>query len=117
MIIETLSAVVILGIAVLFLNPGNLSMPQNMQSMLILIIIIAFLTFATYLFKEKSSDEREAMHVLTAGRISYLVGAGILTLGIIVQALRHAIDQWIVIALCGMVFSKLISRIYSQKKR
>jgi fluoride ion exporter CrcB/FEX len=116
MIIETLSAVTILGIAILFLNPGHLAMPDSMVSMLIVGLIVAFLTFAAFLFRETSSDEREALHVLTAGRISYLVGVGTLIAGIIVQAIKHDIDPWLVIALCAMVFSKLLSRMYSHFK-
>jgi len=116
MIIETISAIVILGIAILFLNPGHLTMPDSMQSMLIVGLIVSFLTFSAYLFREQSSDERESMHILTAGRISYLVGVGTLILGIIFQALEQEIDPWLVIALCAMVFSKLLSRIYSHFK-
>ncbi len=116
MIIETVSAIAILGIAILFLNPGHLTMPDSIQSMLIIGLIVSFLTFSAYLFREKSSDERESIHILTAGRISYLVGVGTLILGIIVQALMHEIDPWLVIALCAMVFSKLLSRIYSHFK-
>lgn len=116
MLIEIISAIGILGIAILFLNPGHLTMPDNMQSMLIVGFIISYLTFSAYLFREKSSDERESMHILTAGRISYLVGVGTLILGIIIQALSHDIDPWLIIALCAMVFSKLISRIYSHFK-
>lgn len=116
MIIETISAITILGITVLFLNPGNLTMPDSILSMLIVGLIISFLTFAAYLFREKSSDERETIHILTAGRISYLVGVGTLIVGIILQALKHEIDSWLVIALCAMVFSKLLSRIYSHFK-
>ena len=116
MIIETISAIAILGIAILFLNPGHLIMPDNIQSMLIVGLIISFLTFAAYLFREKSSDERESMHILAAGRISYLVGVGTLIIGISLQAFNHEIDSWLVIALCIMVFSKLLSRIYSHFK-
>ncbi len=116
MIVETFSAIVILAIAIVFLNPGHLAMPDSVVSMLIVGLIISFLTFAAYLFREKSTDERESLHILTAGRISYLVGVGTLILGIIMQALKHEIDPWLVIALCAMIFSKLLSRIYSQIK-
>ena len=116
MIIETISAIAILGIAILFLNPGHLTMPDSTQSMLIVALIISFLAFSAYLFREKSSDERETMHILTAGRISYLAGVGTLILGIIIQALKHDIDPWLVVALCVMVFFKLLSRIYSYFK-
>lgn len=116
MIIETISAIAILGIAIAFLNPGHLTMPNTMMSMLIVAFIVSFLTFAAYLFREKSSDERESVHILTAGRISYLVGVGTLIVGIIIQALKHEIDAMLVIALCAMVFSKLLSRIYMHFK-
>jgi amino acid transporter len=116
MIIETISATLILGIVILFLNPGHLAMPDTIVSMLIVALIVSFLTFAAYLLREKSSDERDAIHILTAGRISYLVGVGVLIIGIILQALKHEIDPWLVIALCAMVFSKLLSRIYSHFK-
>lgn len=116
MLIETVSAVVILGIAILFLNPGRLGMPDSLQSMLILGLIVAFLTFAAYIFREKSSDERESFHILNAGRISYLVGVAALITGVIIQTLNHEIDPWLIIALCAMVFSKLLSRIYSHFK-
>lgn len=113
MIIETVSALVILGIAILFLNPGHLTMPDTVHSMMIVAIIVAYLTFAAFIYREKSSDEREMLHVLAAGRISYLVGVGVLIFAVIRQALMQEIDPWLVIALCAMVFSKLVSRIYS----
>ena len=117
MLTETVSAFVILGIAILFLNPGNLTMPDSIQTMLIVGMIVAFLTFSAFIFREKSSDERGVFtHILAAGRISYLVGVGTLIVGVIVQALNHEIDPWLVIALCAMVFSKLLSRIYSHFK-
>lgn len=116
MIIETISAFIILGITILFLNPGHLLMPENVVSMLIVGLIVAFLTFAAFLLKEKASDEREAIHILTAGRISYLVGVGVLILGIIMQAAKHDIDPWLIIALCAMILSKLLSRIYTRLK-
>lgn len=116
MIIETVSAGAILGIAILFLHPGNLSMPDSLQSMLILGLIVAFLSFSALVFREQSSDERESLHVLAAGRISYLVGVGTLILAVIFQTLKHEIDPWLVVALCAMVFSKLLSRIYSSFK-
>lgn len=116
MILQTISAIAIVGIAIAFLNPGNLTMPDTVQSMMIVGLIIAFLAFSAYLIKEKSFDGREAIHVLTAGRISYLVGTAILILATVFQAIRHEIDPWIVVALCAMIFSKLLSRIYSHFK-
>jgi peptidoglycan/LPS O-acetylase OafA/YrhL len=113
MIVETFSALVILAIALIFLNPGHLAMPDNMVTMLVVGMVVAFLSFAALLLREKSNDEREQAHILMAGRISYLVGVGTLICGIIVQSLKHEIDSWLVVSLCMMVFSKLVSRIYS----
>ncbi|HSA84211.1 MAG TPA: hypothetical protein VLF20_05010 [Patescibacteria group bacterium] len=115
-IIETISAVIILGIALLFLNPGHLAMPDTMVSMLVVGLIVAFLVFAGFLLREKPADEREAFHIKTAGRISYLVGVAVLVFGIVVQGIQHNIDPWLVIALCAMVLTKLLSRIYSRFK-
>ena len=116
MFIESLSAITILGITILFLNPTSLTMPSNIQSMLIIGLILAFLTFGAFIFREQSGDERETMHRLVSGRISYLVGVGTLIVGIIVQTSMYQIDKWLVIALCAMVLSKLLARIYSQLK-
>ncbi len=116
MFIETLSAIMILGITIIFLNPTSLTMPSSVQSMLILGLIMSFLIFAAFIFREQSGDERETMHRLVSGRISYLVGVGTLIIGIIVQTYMHQIDNWLVIAVCAMVLSKLLARIYSQFK-
>lgn len=117
MTLEVLSAIVILGIALLFLNPGHLSMPESVNSMLVVGLILAFIVFSAFILKEKSSDEREALHKFQAGRISYLFGIGTLTLGVIIQALNHNIDTWLVFSLCVMVFSKIASRIYLHIKK
>lgn len=117
MIIESLTAIAILGIAILFLNPGHLAMPDTIQSMLIICLIISYLGFSAFIFRERPKDERESFHVLSAGRFSYLVGVGALISGIIIQALSHEIDPWLVIALCAMVFSKILWRIYSHFRK
>lgn len=113
---EAVSILLILFIAVLFLNPGHLTMPESIVSMMIVGIITAFLFFAAYILNEKSADEREAIHILRAGRISYLSGVATLIAGIIVQGINHEIDHWLIIVLCVMLLSKLISRIYSRLK-
>ncbi len=116
MITESITAILIFIIAVIFLNPGHLAMPDTVNSLLILGFIVAFLAFSAFVLKEKSTDEREALHILRAGRVSYLTGVGVLVLGIVVQALKHEVDPWLVFAICAMVLSKLLSRIYSRIK-
>lgn len=116
MLFEIISAVVILAIAIFFASSESLSMPESVVSMLTIGLVVAFLVFAAFIFKEKSSDEREALHILAAGRISYLVGVAVLVVGVVIQSTSHNIDPILVVALCAMVFTKLIARIYSNFK-
>lgn len=116
MIPEAISAVAIVAVAILFLNPTHLTMPDSAETMLILGILVAFFIFAAFILREKPRDERESVHILTAGRISYLIGVSTLIIGTISQALSHDIDKWLIFALCTMVLSKLLSRIYLNLK-
>jgi predicted Kef-type K+ transport protein len=84
--------------------------------MCILAIILAvFALFASFVLRENKYDEREEGHRALAGRNAFLVGAGILTLGIVVQGYTHIVDPWLVIALIAMIVVKIITRIWSDK--
>lgn len=111
---ETTSAVVLIIILFLVTNSKMLFMPKNTDMMLLLVFIISFLIFSAAIWKETPQDERENLHRLNAGRISFLVGSVVLAVGILSQAGAHKIDPWLVWALIAMVGSKLISRIFSQ---
>lgn len=114
MIAEIVSALILVCIGIIFLNPGHLSMPETVHSMLILAMIIGYISFAAFIFKEKAQDERETFHILSASRISYLIGIGTLIVAIAIQASQHNIDSWLIFTLCLMVLSKLFSRMYSR---
>ena len=100
-----------------FLNPIKILMPESVNTMLILGLILSFTVFAAIVFKEKASDERELSHIHIAGRISYIAGTLVLTLGVVYQAFNHEIDSWLLLGLFVMVLSKLITRIYFHHKR
>lgn len=88
-----------------------------MASSFILVTLLAvFILFAVYIWKEEARDEREDQHRLTAGRNGFLVGAGLLVAGIILQTVRHQLDSWLILTLVGMVVTKLITRWYYQRK-
>lgn len=116
MITEVISAMLIVVVGILFLNPTHLTMPDSMNSMLELGLIVSFLVFAAYVLKEKPNDERESLHIFMAGRISYLIGIFVLVSGLAIQASMHQIDPWLIYALCGMVLSKILYRIYLRFK-
>jgi hypothetical protein len=78
--------------------------------------VVFFIAFATFLWKEKSGDEREEFHRLFADRIAYLIGSGVLLLGIVIGELAHALDSWLVFALAAMVLAKVFALIYGKVK-
>lgn len=109
---EIVIGTLVLCILGVFLNPTHLLMPDSVNMLLILSLILGFLGFVGLIWRENASDEREAAHIQKAGRLSFLVGESILVLGIVVQALGHEIDPWLLYALSGMVLTKLLSRAF-----
>lgn len=110
--IEIIIGTIVLAILGIFLNPTNLLMPDSVNVMLILGLILGFLGFIGLFWREQPSDERDTVHMQKSGRVSFFVGATILVMGIVIQALNHDIDPWLLYALSGMVLTKLISRAF-----
>ena len=101
-------------ILALVLTPYDLLMPMSYNGLLTLLLVVVFLVFAGFVWQEKVRDEREEIHRLTAGRFSFIAGAIVLIIGIVVQSFSYSVDKWLVFALISMVFSKLVVRIYSR---
>ena len=114
---EIIFSLVLIGLLTIFLLPTKLLMPMSSSVMMILVLIIVFLGFSIFIWKEKAHDEREHLHILNAGRISYFIGCLILICGIIIQSLSHNIDPWLIYTLIVMVLAKILSRFYSQNKQ
>ncbi|MCA9398006.1 hypothetical protein KC573_04205 [candidate division WWE3 bacterium] len=96
-------------------NPMHILMPNNLETLAIILLIVFFLAFISLIWREKVLDERDEIHRLKAGRISFIVGSALLIIGITVQINDGSIDPWLLIALSGMVLSKIVSRIFSDK--
>jgi heme/copper-type cytochrome/quinol oxidase subunit 2 len=88
---------------------------NSSTSTIVLLFVVVFLLLAGVIWKETTGDERELQHRQVAGRISFLVGTGLLIIGIIIQTLQHRLDSWLLITLCGMVTTKLIARLYKEQ--
>jgi cobalamin synthase len=115
--IEPVLAVLLILLAALCFQPLQTTWMPTMASSFILVTLLAvFILFAVYIWKEEARDEREDQHRLTAGRNGFLVGAGLLVAGIILQTVRHQLDSWLILTLVGMVVTKLITRWYYQRK-
>lgn len=111
----TLVTLFLIIIAILLLNPFHFWMPGMMVIFLLATALVLFGLFASFILREKSIDEREDQHKALAGRNAFLVGSGILMLGIVIQGYSHNVDPWLVITLIAMVITKIVTRYWSDK--
>jgi len=112
---ESIVTLALILIAVLLLNPFGFWMPDMVVICMLATVLALFGLLATFVMRETSLDEREYQHKSLAGRNAFLVGSGILVLGIIIQGYTHTVDPWLVFTLIGMVVTKFITRIWSDK--
>lgn len=110
-------SVLLVVVAFFVLNPFDFWMPTMAHMVMLALLLVVFAVFSIFLYREKPGDERDVLHTLNSGRVAFMVGSTFLTLGIVVQALEDSVDAWLVVTLIGMVVSKLLSRIYSDKKQ
>lgn len=115
---EIAITILLVSLLVFFVNPLNFWMPNQMELLIVCGALIVYVLFTTFLWKERSRDEREEEHRLRAGHIAYIVGSVILLIGIVAQHVQMVmIDPWLVYALAAMTVSKVIARIWSEEKR
>ena len=100
----------------LLLNPFHFWMPEMMVMAMFAVTFIVFALFAIFVLREKAQDEREVAHRMLSGRVAFLVGSALLTLGIIAQSLNHNVDAWLVVTLVAMILSKIVARIYGDSR-
>jgi len=112
---ETIVTIALIAIAILLLNPFQFWMPDMMVMGMLAGALALFATFATFILRESMVDERDGIHRTLAGRNAFLAGAGVLTLGIVIQGYTHTVDPWLVVALIVMVVVKIGTRIWSDK--
>ncbi len=107
--------VFLVALFVLLLNPMHLWMPTMAHMVILALIFAVVAAFAAFVLMEEAIDEREEMHRLSSGRNAFLLGALVLTVGIIYQGIIDDIDIWLIAALLSMVIGKIVSRWYSQR--
>lgn len=100
----------------LLLNPFHFWMPDMIHMIMLALTLVMFALFATFILREKVEDERDAVHRMLSGRVAFLTGSALLTIGIVAQSLQDSVDVWLVIVLVAMILSKLIARIYSDSR-
>lgn len=115
-ITETLVSIVLVVTLLIIVNPSNIFMPSMVQITVACIALFVFGLFASLVLREKAEDEREVLHRGLAGRNAFLVGSAVILLGILFGEVNHEVDPWLVTALVSMILTKVISRIYSDRK-
>lgn len=104
---EAMLSMAIVVALILLLNPYDFLMTSAFTLTLIMVLAVAMIAFGVFIWREQPRDEREALHGLQAGRISYFAGAAVLVLAIIIEVVQHRLDVWLAIALGAMVLVKL----------
>lgn len=114
-IFQIVTALALLALLLLLTDPFMLFMP-DMLGMAILLSATALLCiWAGFIMREKAHDERENIHRMNAGRVAYLLGIAVLTIGLVVQGIAHEIDPWVAAALAVMVTGKVAAHLYAQR--
>jgi len=114
--LEFITALGLMVLAGLVLNPSHLFMPDAVLMLLLVAILAAFCVLAAFVVRESAADERELSHRALAGRYAFLTGSAVLVVGIISEGMTHAVDPWLVYALIGMVLVKIGTRMYSDHR-
>ena len=112
---EVAASFVLVVLLVLILNPLHFWMPMPVHIMILGALAAAFGAIAVFVLRENAVDEREAAHRSFAGRVAFLVGAGMLVIGIALQSLQHAVDVWLVGVLVFMIVAKMAARLYGDR--
>jgi uncharacterized membrane protein YvlD (DUF360 family) len=113
---EIIISAVLIGLLILLLNPFNFLMTTPIQTMTIVGVLIIFISFCVFVWREKTRDERETLHKQIASRFAYLSGASVLIIAIVAQSFNHTLDPWVVFALIVMILAKIAGSLYANNK-
>ena len=113
---EIIISFLLIGLLVFFINPLDLFMPHVLHPFMVPFLILLFVIFAGFLWKEKPGDEREQLHKFIASRFAYFAGILILIIGIIFQSTNEAVDPFLIIAVSVMLLAKILGLVYGKLK-
>ena len=105
---EILLFLFMLLLLVTCIDPFENMMPAGWEKTLILLLIAVYGLYAGIVFREKSRDERERLHLALAERAGFLTGTGLLVLFIILNILGNPVEKALVYSLTGMVITKMV---------
>ena len=111
---EIILAFISVVFTTVLLTTRNVSMSSTTQTMLIALFTVTALAYGAFVFNEHPVDEREYELSLIASKYAYLAGAGVVTIGIIVQTIDHSLQVWLPIALASMVIAKSMTHYFKK---
>jgi drug/metabolite transporter (DMT)-like permease len=115
---ELVLSIILVLLLLFVVNPGMILMPSMSQMSLGILLLILFVLFGAYIWREKAHDEREQVHISFAGRYAYFAGISILMLGTLYEYFTsHKVDTWMVLALVGMILTKTFGRIWAERHK
>lgn len=113
---EIIISLALIGLLVFFINPFGLLMPRSLHPFMVPFLIVLFIIFAGFLWKETPGDEREQLHKYIASRFAYFAVITMLITGVILQSFKGEIDPWLIIAICIALLAKILGLIYGYMK-
>lgn len=113
---EIVISMLLFVILILFINPFNLLMPHILHPFMVPFLMVLFIIFTAFLWKEMPGDEREQSHKLLASRFSYFAIMATLIFSVIFESFRGEVDPFLIISICIGLIVKIIGLIYSRVK-
>ncbi len=113
---EIIISIFLIGLLVFFINPLDLLMPQPLHPFMVPFLVVLFIVFVGFLWRETPGDEREQLHKFIASRFAYFAVITTLITGIIFQSFKGEIDPWLIIAICIALLAKILGLIYGYMK-
>ncbi|MFT5180000.1 MAG: putative membrane protein [Candidatus Paceibacteria bacterium] len=106
---EWLISIGLVLILIFLMDPFSIYYSNMMLTSTITVLILLFVFFSIFVWKDVPKDEREEIHQSRAGRVAFLSGTIVMLVGIITQSTTHNIDVWLVLALVAMILGKLVT--------
>jgi len=101
---------------VLLLNPFQTLMSEMLLMCLQGLVVIFGFILVGMVWKETAHDEREKFHRMASSRMAFIAGELSIIVAIIVQTLQHNLDGYLIFILGIMVVTKLLSRVFIERK-
>jgi len=113
---ELIMGIVLVILLFLLVNPFGFLMLSKLSMFILSLFIAGTIFFASLIFGESTRDEREQYRLRAVSHVSYLIGAGILSVGIVVQSLMHSLDIWLALTLIFMMLGRVVASMYYKHK-